>query len=98
MLSGLWSLVSCHFCSLTTIMKKLTASDIGLYSFCPRAWTLKQLGYKSGNLERMEAGVEFHDEYGRRLMFNRTARSVLWVLLLIVLTAAAALIIWRIGS
>ena len=31
-------------------------------------------------------------------MFNRTARSVLWVLLLVVLTAAAAIIIWRIGS
>ena len=78
--------------------KKLNASDIGLYSFCPRAWTLKQLGYKSGNLERMEAGTEYHDEFGRRLKLNRTVRSVLWVLLLIVLTAAAALIIWRIGS
>ena len=98
MLSGLWSLLYTVHCSLTTIMKKLTASDIALYSFCPRAWTLKQLGYKSGNLERMEAGTEYHDEYGRRLKFNRTVRSVLWVLLLVVLTAAAAIIIWRIGS
>lgn len=78
--------------------KKITASEIGLYAFCPRAWTLKQLGYKSGNLNRMEAGTRYHDAFGRRLRLNRTARRVLWFLLLLVLTAAGALLIRRLGS
>lgn len=78
--------------------KKITASDIGLYAFCPRAWTLKQLGYKSGNLTRMEAGTVYHEAFGRRLRLNRTVRRALWVLLLLVLTAAAALVIWRMGA
>lgn len=46
----------------------------------------------------MEAGTVYHEAFGRRLRLNRTVRRALWVLLLLVLTAAAALVIWRMGA
>ena len=39
----------------------ITASEIGLYTFCPRAWALKQLDCESDAHWEMEKGKEFHE-------------------------------------
>ncbi|MBR6091154.1 MAG: hypothetical protein IKP86_14545 [Anaerolineaceae bacterium] len=44
----------------------ISASDIGLYTFCPRAWVLKQLDYKPDNQWKLQEGKEFHEEIGRQ--------------------------------
>ncbi|MBQ4511567.1 MAG: hypothetical protein II969_01140 [Anaerolineaceae bacterium] len=44
----------------------ITASEIGLYTFCPRAWALKQLDCESDAHWEMEKGKEFHEQIGQR--------------------------------
>ena len=46
--------------------KFINASDIGVYTFCPRAWALKQLDYEADNQWEMEAGKEFHQIVGEQ--------------------------------
>ena len=57
----------------------ISASELSLYSFCPRAWALKQLDYESDNQWEMEKGAEYHRIAGSREiqkeMENRLARE-----------------------
>lgn len=46
--------------------KLISASEIGFYTFCPRAWALQQLDYESDNQWEMEAGKEFHRIIGEQ--------------------------------
>lgn len=42
----------------------ISASEIGLYLFCPRAWALKRLDYEPDNRWELEKGKEYHEEIG----------------------------------
>lgn len=57
----------------------ISASELSLYSFCPRAWALKMLDYESDNQWEMEKGEEYHRAIGSRElqkeMENRTVRE-----------------------
>lgn len=66
--------------------KLISASEIGTYAFCPRAWALKQLGYPSDNRKQMDSGTKYHHDFGTRQRLIR----ILWVLVLIILAALAA--------
>ena len=44
--------------------KTITASQIGTYAFCPRAWVLQQLDYEPDNQRALEKGKAFHEETG----------------------------------
>ena len=46
--------------------KWISASEIRLYTFCPRAWALQQLDYESDNHWEMEEGKKYHEEVGRQ--------------------------------
>ena len=66
--------------------KPISASEIGTYAFCPRAWALKQLGYPSDSQKQMDSGTKYHQAFGTRQRLIR----ILWVLCLIILAALAA--------
>lgn len=58
----------------------ISASELSLYSFCPRAWALKQLDCESDNQWEMEKGEEFHHTAGSRELQkeqeNHTVRDI----------------------
>ncbi len=62
--------------------KNLTASEIGTYVFCPRAWALKQLGYPSDNLQAMNEGTEFHHRFGMRARIIRILQALLFLVII----------------
>lgn len=45
-------------------MKKVTATEIANYVYCPEAWRLKHgLGLKDGNVAAKAAGVSRHESW-----------------------------------
>ena len=44
----------------------ISASEIGTYTFCPRAWALEQLDYEPDNQYEMEAGNKNHKEFDEK--------------------------------
>lgn len=44
----------------------ISASEIGLYVFCPRAWALNQLDFESDHQWELEEGQKFHEEVGKQ--------------------------------
>ena len=65
----------------------INASEIGTYSFCPRAWGLEKRGYRSGNRKAMDDGTEFHRQIGRRETLIRDLKilAAIAVMILILL-------------
>ena len=45
----------------------ITASEIGTYCFCIRAWHLGKVGVPSGSARARKVGTEWHEEYSRRV-------------------------------
>lgn len=43
----------------------ISASEIGAYTFCRRAWVLKILDYESDNQYELEEGNKYHEEAGK---------------------------------
>ena len=66
--------------------KIIQASEIGTYVFCPRAWGLEQLGYRSQNRQAMEAGTHYHHAIGQRERLTRLLTVLLIIVLLCLLT------------
>lgn len=55
----------------------ISASELSLYSYCPRAWALKLLDYESDNQWEMEKGEEYHRAAGsREIQKEKENRSV----------------------
>lgn len=57
--------------------RTISASEVGTYAFCPRAWGLEQLGYHSANQREMVRGTAFHRSFGRREILMRTLTILL---------------------
>ena len=55
----------------------ITASEIGTYTFCPRAWALGKRGYPSDNRQAMNEGTAFHQAFGIRTRLIRLAQVLL---------------------
>jgi hypothetical protein len=77
--------------------KYVTASDIGSYVFCRRAWHLDQGGVPTTLQSNRDAGVEFHYQHGIQVKAAGRARalSVWFALAAIVLIALALLVALR---
>ena len=48
----------------------INASEISLYTFCPRAWALKQLDYPMDNQWEVAEGKKYHEEVGRKIIIQ----------------------------
>ena len=55
--------------------KWISASDVGLFVFCPRAWALKQLEYEPDNQWEIDAGNEFHRTAGLKELERNSAKQ-----------------------
>ena len=74
---------------MSSTRKNLTASEIGTYAFCPRAWALKKLGYPPDNRQALDEGTAYHHSFGMREHAFREAK----VMLILIMLCAAALIL-----
>jgi hypothetical protein len=75
--------------------KYVTASELGSYLFCRRAWHLDQHGVPSTLEPERAAGVAFHHQHGQTVQAAGRARSMApWfaiaAVVLILLALAAA--------
>ena len=46
----------------------ISASEIGDYVFCPRAWALKKLDYVPKNKQMLKEGQRHHEEIGAKVI------------------------------
>ncbi len=72
-------------------IRNISASEIGEYAYCPRAWAYKKLGYPSENRQEMDKGSRFHHEFGVWDRLIRVLRAIVIIAMLVLL----ALIIRR---
>ena len=63
----------------------ISASEIGAYCFCPRAWGLEKRGYRSANRKALDDGTEFHREYGKRETLIRDLKIITVFIILLLL-------------
>jgi hypothetical protein len=54
----------------------ITASEIGTYCFCKRAWRLGKIGIPSASARAREAGAAWHEAHSRRVATATRSRSV----------------------
>ena len=72
-------------------IRNISASEIGDYAYCPRAWAYKKLGYPSENRRKMDEGSRYHHKFGARDRMIRVLRIIVIIAMLVLL----ALIIRR---
>ena len=68
----------------------LTASEIGSYVYCSRAWWLDKVGgYEPLNVRVLEMGEQVHEEHGREVQrahqMNRTALALIGAAVIVAL-------------
>ena len=76
------------------------ASELSQYAYCARAWWLgRVMGYRSANIEAMQAGTARHRAHGRTVeSAYRLRRLALALLVVAAVALAAALAVWLIVS
>lgn len=70
--------------------KTLTASGVGQFAFCRRAWWYAQQGEPSINREQTQAGEEWHHRHGRDVLVAGCLRLAGYTCLLGAVVVAAA--------
>ena len=62
--------------------KRVTASQVGQYAYCARAWWLGVVeGHTPAELEGLEQGWRAHERHGWRVSLARLARRTAFLLL-----------------
>ena len=72
------------------------ASELSQYAYCARAWWLgRVMGYRSANIEAMDAGTARHRAHGRTVEgAYHLRRLALALLVLAAVVLAVALAVW----
>ena len=68
----------------------ISASEIGTWCYCKRAWYLQQLGRPSILTEERAAGTRYHERHYQKLRTTRRVRAVARAIMLVSLL----LLIW----
>ena len=63
----------------------ISASEIGTWCFCKKAWHLRQLGYASALMKEQAAGTRYHQAYLQNFRGARRQRAVAGAVMLICL-------------
>jgi hypothetical protein len=72
----------------------LTASEVGRYVYCRRAWWLQRAkGYEPDNIHALQLGTDRHAAHGQRVSSARADSQLARVLLLIAGLCAAGLLL-----
>jgi len=70
-------------------MKKISASEIGTYLFCERAWWYQKQGNDSENIAELGSGKKLHARHGRAVFTSGLYQMVGFILLLVALVMFA---------
>lgn len=57
-------------------MKTIRASDIGMYSYCQRAWWYHDNGIESENIDDLSVGTMLHEEHGKVVLTSGCLRTL----------------------
>ena len=75
--------------------KRITASQVGQYAYCARAWWLSTVeGHEPADLEALSVGTAAHERHGWQVSVARGSSKLALILLGIALVALA---IWGAG-
>ena len=62
--------------------KWIRASEISEYTYCRRAWWLKQTrGWQPGNIRQLQSGSRYHNKHANRVRQVSFMRSLAYALL-----------------
>lgn len=61
----------------------ISASEIGTWCYCKRAWYLQQLGRPSVLTDERAAGARYHERHFQRLRTARRLRAVACAIMLV---------------
>lgn len=72
----------------------ITASEVGQYAYCARAWWLAEIqGLESTNVREMAQGEEAHEAHGGLVTGYRRTRRLAYGLLLLAALIGVALLV-----
>ncbi len=71
----------------------ITASEVGDFVYCAKAWHLKRCG-ETAQSESLEEGVVFHEDHGARVSQSQSLNRAGKSLAIIILILFAALILY----
>jgi hypothetical protein len=78
-------------------MKTLTASEIGSYLYCARAWWYRRNGVESSNQAVMDTGSELHRQHGRQVAVSSLMRAAAFLFLLAALILLSLFLVSQMG-
>ena len=61
----------------------ISASEIGTWCYCKKAWHLSQSGYQSSLTEERSAGIRYHTAHYRRLRIAHRQQTVASIIMLV---------------
>ena len=76
----------------------ISASEIGTWCYCKKAWHLSQSGYPSSLTEERAAGIRYHESHNHDLRAARRQHAVARVVMLVCLLILVVLGISRLWS
>ncbi len=77
----------------------IRASEIGQYAFCARAWWYARVkGYRSANVQAMQAGTAQHQAHGRAVESYRRLRQAAIGLLAVAVLLLLAWLLLSLGK
>ena len=76
----------------------LSASEIGQWTYCSRAWHLARAGADNRNAQALARGQRAHDRHGKDVGRAQTLRRLAMILILLALALLAAALILNGGA
>ena len=61
----------------------ISASEIGTWCYCKKAWHLSQSGYPCANTEERAAGIRYHSAHNRRLRVAHRQQAAASIVMLV---------------
>ena len=61
----------------------ISASEIGTWCYCKKAWYLSQSGHQSSFTEERSAGIRYHKAHNRRLRVAHRKQTVASIIMLV---------------
>ena len=61
----------------------ISASEIGTWCYCKKAWYLGQSGYQSSLTEERSAGIQYHKAHNRRLRAAHQQQAIASIVMLV---------------
>ena len=76
----------------------ITASEIGIYKTCPKAWSFHKSQVPQRNHTELLAGVEYHRTVGEHTLILKKAKRMVSSLIVVTLIILAVLIFFEVTN